>query len=393
MEPLLASRALHLVEAPHPDSSDAISLDSGYGFADIFPDLTAAAQRALTTYRGESLQYGKPFGLLALREWISRYLAEDGIALAPDEILIVNGAKNGIDLLCRLFTEDGDTIAISAPTYFTAIPIFKSFGLQFVQVPQDSDGMDVAALERALAQRSSAGLPAPKFIYEIPDFHNPTGVTLSRERREKLVALASRLRIPILEDSPYRKLRYDGEQAPALKALDDDGIVFSLGTFSKLMAPGLRVGWIGGTRPMLERVARLKSDGGTCPFTQRVIFEFCNGGGLDAQSVRARETYAAHRDTMVAAVRRELPEFEFAVPEGGYYLWATLPRGTDSKALAARAYDAGVSIIAGAMFYADPADAAVAQEAARHIRLSYSGSSPAEIEEGVRRLARAYRTT
>lgn len=389
---MLASRARQLVQPAHPESGDAISLDSGYGFAEIFPDLTDAARLALTTYRSESLQYGRPFGNPELCEWISSYLKDDGVTLSSGEIIVVNGAKNGLDLLCRLFTEEGDSVVLTGPTYFTAIPIFRSFGLQFVEIPQDRDGMHVDTLVERLRERHARGDRMPRFIYDIPDFHNPTGITMTHARREALLAAATAYGIPIVEDSPYRRLRFEGETEPSLKALDRDGIVLALGTFSKLLAPGLRVGWIGGPRHLLQRVARLKSDGGTCPLTQRIVLEFCKSGRLEPHIVHARKTYAAHRDCMVAALRRELPDAAFTLPRGGYYLWLQFPEGVDTDVLAERAYQNGVSVIAGPAFFAAPASEDQERARKRYMRLAYSGAGPAAIEEGVGRLAAAYRS-
>jgi 2-aminoadipate transaminase len=389
LEATLARRAAHLSRPAHPDTGDAISFDSGYAFPGTLPDLTVAAERALTAYRREALQYGPRFGLAQLREWISEYMLADGAAVAPDEVLVVNGAKHGIELFCRLFTEDGDAIAVTAPTYFTAIPIFRSFGLSFVEVGQDDEGIDVAALADRLAERDRIGLKKPKFIYNVTDFHNPSGITMSRARREALVALASRLEIPILEDTPYRKLRFEGTHEPALKSFDRSGIVFSLGTVSKLMAPGLRVGWVSGPKAMIARMGQLKSDGGTCPLTQRIVLEFFTDGGLAPHLERVTKTYASNRDRMVAAVRRDLPGVTFAIPQGGYYLWLRFPEGVDTDAVAARAHDNGVSVIGGSAFFAGEG-AYPASEQRRYMRLAFSHATHPEIDEGVRRLAAAY---
>lgn len=392
MELTLAARARSLGAAAHADSSDAISLDSGYAFPGIFPNLVPAAERALTRYRAESLQYGKPFGLPELRTWLAQFLATDGVHVPVDDIIIVNGAKNGLDLLCRLFTEDGDTVVVTAPMYFTAIPIMKSFGLRFVEIAQDDEGMDVPALAAQLEERKRRAEAMPKFIYDVPDFHNPSGITMSRRRREALLELAKRWNVPIVEDTPYRALRYEGTPEPSLKALDRDGIVFALGTFSKLLAPGLRVGWIAGDHAMLERVARLKSDGGTCPLTSRIVLEFCKDGGMEAHLEEARAAYASHRDLMVAALRREIPDAEFTVPHGGYYLWVRLPEGTNTDTLAHRAFDEGVSVIPGALFFAgNAARERLGIEPHRYLRIAYSRATPDEIEAGVQRLAAAYR--
>jgi 2-aminoadipate transaminase len=208
-----------------------------------------------------------------------------------------------------------------------------------------------------------------------------------------LLALASNSGIPIVEDSPYRKLRFEGVSEPSLKALDREGIVFALGTFSKLLAPGLRIGWISAPHGMLARMAQLKSDGGTCPLTQRVVLEFLKDGRLADHIELARHTYATHRDCMVETLQRELPQAAFVSPHGGYYLWLKFPAGTDTSALAARAYDAGVSVIAGTAFFAsDDADSVKGRGLAQgYMRLAYSRATPQEIDDGVKLLATCYR--
>jgi 2-aminoadipate transaminase len=390
--PILARRARRLPGPIHPDSGDVISFDSGYAFPAIFPDLTGAAKRALNEYRSESLQYGSPFGMLAMREWIANYVGKDGVEATIDNVLVVNGAKQGLDLICRVLTDEGDAVVVTGPTYFTAIPIFRSFGLEFVEVPQDREGLDVAVLAERLDQREAAGKKPPKFIYDVPDFHNPSGITMSLPRRRALLELAAARGIAIVEDSPYRRLRFEGATEPSLKSLDRNGIVLALGTFSKLIAPGLRIGWVCGDPDLITRMARLKSDGGTSPMTQRIILEFFAAGGLEPHLERARAAYALHRDTMVAALTRDLPEASLLLPHGGYYLWLTFPDGIDTGTLAERAYDMGVSPIAGEAFYAadDSSSAKARGISKRHMRLAYSYSVPEKIAEGVKLLAAAY---
>jgi 2-aminoadipate transaminase len=388
----LARRAMHLPGPAHPEGGTAVSLDSGYAYSGIFPDLTEAATRALTVFRAESLQYGTPLGMFAMRNWIAEFLRDDGASVDVDNIIVVNGAKQGLDLICRVLTDEGDAIVVTGPTYFTAIPIFRSFGLEFVEVPQDAEGLDVGVLAERLAQRRAAGKPSPKFIYDVPDFHNPSGITMSLGRRRALLEIAVANDIAVIEDSPYRKLRYEGAALPSLKSLDRNGIVLALGTFSKLIAPGLRIGWVCGDPDIIARLARLKSDGGTSPVVQRTILEFLLSGGLEAHTARARAAYASHRDHMMAELAAELPEATFVRPHGGYYLWLTFPTGVDSTMLADRAYDAGVSAIAGSAFYAadDPGSARAQGVPKRHMRLAYSGSDPERITEGVKLLAATY---
>jgi 2-aminoadipate transaminase len=315
-------------------------------------------------------------------------MTDDGIATRPDQLLVTNGAKHAIELICRLLLDEGDSIVVTAPTYFTAIPIFKSFGVTFHEVGQDEEGLDVSELTSLLDRLAREGKQLPKFIYNVPDFHNPTSVTMSLARRQALVDLAVKHQIFVVEDSPYRKVRFEGQSLPSVKALDRHDLVFYVGTFSKLMAPGLRVGWIASSPALIARLIQLKSDGGSCPLTQRTIIEFCRGGRLSEHIARVQATYGANRDRMVAAIRRELPEAAFTVPDGGYYLWLTLPSGVSGDALTKRAGELGVTVIAGSKFFAR----SDVGHPSNHIRVAYSHGTMEEIDEGIRRLAAAFRS-
>lgn len=384
----LSRRAASLASAlPAGAPASNLAFDSGHACNDVLPDLTAEAKRALTVFRAETLQYAPRPGLPELRARIVEQMAADGIVAARDQVLVTNGAKHAIDLICRVLLDEGDSIVVTTPTYFTAIPIFRSFGVRFIEVSQDRDGLDVAELGRVLELREREGEPPPKFIYNVPDFHNPTGVTMSLERRRALIDLAAARGIYIVEDSPYRKVRFEGSSIPSLKALDPGNTVFYVGTFSKLMAPGLRVGWAVSSPDMIARMIQLKSDGGSCPLTQRIITEFLNAGKLDDHIARVQATYRRNRDTMVSALRRELPDARFEVPEGGYYVWLTLPADVNGDVLARSASDAGVTIIPGSKFFARPD----ASHPKNHLRIAYSHATPAEIDDGIRRLATAYR--
>jgi 2-aminoadipate transaminase len=350
----------------------AIGFDSGHAFPGVLPDLTREAEIALTRYRAETLQYAPRAGLPDLRAWMAGYTHPGHSA---EHILVTNGAKHALELVCRLLLDEGDTVAVTAPTYFSAIPIIKSFGATFVEIPQDEAGLDVARL--------GALSTAPKFIYNVPDFHNPTGITMSIERRQALIDYAKRHSIVIVEDSPYREVRFEGTLPPSLKALGGDGVI-QLGTFSKLMAPGLRIGWAAATPSMIARMAQLKTDAGSCPLTQRMILEFLAADRLPAHIQRVQGTYGSNRDRMVAAVTREMPQATFARPKGGYYVWLALPEGTDGDAVAACAAANGVAIIAGSKFFANPGPK-------HHVRLAFSHATHEEIDEGVRRVAEAFR--
>jgi 2-aminoadipate transaminase len=386
---MLSRRAAPLASAlPAGAPASNLAFDSGHAANAVLPDLTAEAERALSTFRAETLQYAPRPGLPELRTRIVEQMSADGVAATRDQVLVTNGAKHAIDLICRVLLDEGDAIVVTRPTYFTAIPIFRSFGVRFIEVSQDRHGLDVDELATILAHREREGLAMPKFIYNVPDFHNPTGVTMSLERRKALIALASERGIHIIEDSPYRKVRFEGRGIPPLKALDPGDTVFYVGTFSKLMAPGLRVGWTVASSDMIARMIQLKSDGGSCPLTQRIITEFLAGGRLQPHVERVQMTYRQNRDAMVAALRRDLPEASFEVPEGGYYVWVTLPDDADGDAIARSAIEGGVTVLPGSKFFAR-SDVPCPKN---HLRIAYSHATPDEIDDGIRRLATAFRT-
>ena len=364
---------------------DNIAFDSGHAFPGLLPDLTAEAAIALATYRAVSLQYAPRMGLPELRAWIAEYMSSDGAQVGAENILVTNGAKHALELVCRLLLDEGDAVIMTAPTYFSAIPIIRSYGATFIEARQDHAGLDIDDLAATLDRRRRDGKPRPKFIYDVPDFHNPTGVTMPVERRSALLDLAAAHGIAVVEDSPYRKVRFEGASVPSLKALDERGTVLHLGTFSKLMAPGLRVGWVAASPSLVARMAQLKTDAGSCPLTQRMILEFCATGRLTQHIARVQECYRGHRDGMVAAVRRELPDVSFVMPHGGYYLWLTFPDGIDADELAACANRMGVTVIPGSKFFAR----ADMPHPRNHLRVAYSHAAEHEIGEGIRRLAAA----
>jgi 2-aminoadipate transaminase len=382
-----ARRAIHLSPTmPASAPPDAISFDSGHAFPGVLPDLTHEGEVALTRYRAETLQYAPRPGLPDLRKWIAEYLAADGAAVPAENVLVTNGAKHAIELVCRALLDEGDSVVVTAPTYFSAIPIIRSFGAEFIEVAQDRSGIDIDQLASLLARLARERKALPKFIYNVSDFHNPTGVTMSLERRQALIELALRHKITIVDDSPYRSVRFEGDPVPSLKSLDPEDCVVHVGTFSKLLGPGLRVGWAAGAPALLARMTQLKTDAGSCPLTQRMIVGFCAAGRLVEHTTRVQDAYRAHRDRMVAAFQRDLPEITFDVPQGGYYLWLTLPAGVDGDALAQRAGDAGVTIISGSKFFARTDG----EHPKNRARVAFSHATIDEIDEGVRRLTAAY---
>lgn len=387
----LAGRAADLRTTLPIHRDDIISFGAGDAFPGLLPDLTEEAHAALSTFRSEALQYGGRAGLADLREWVAHRLSSPGAPLSSENILIVNGAKHALDLICSLLTEPGDSIVVGAPTYHTGIPIFRHRGLSFVEVGHDLEGLKIEELRTELSSRRRRNAPLPRFIYEIPDFQNPSGVTMSADRRRSLIELALEYGIPVVEDSPYREVRFAGEAVPPLKTFDSQGCVFHVGTFAKLLAPGLRVGWIATTSENVARLGLLKADGGSSPLTQRIIYQVCASGKLDAHIARVTETYRSHMETMVEALTQHAPTLSFRRPEGGYYLWARLPSGVDADAVATAALAQGVEIIPGTRFHAGTGaqHPSNRRPGSDHIRLGYSFPAPHEIREGVVRLADA----
>lgn len=395
IENRLARRAASLSTAfpvPHFPSEldpDVIPFDSGFAAPQLLPDLTRFALDALTVHREETLQYSATQGQPELRGWLAEQMNEDGCAFGPENILIVNGAKHGLELVCRLLLDEGDAIVVTAPTYFTAIPIFRSFGVEFIEIGQDEQGLQVNELRSVLGRRAGEGRKPPKLIYNVADFHNPTGATMAESRRRDLVELAAREGIAVVEDTPYRRVRFEGEHLPSLASIDTSGNVFHLGTFSKLVAPGLRIGWVAAQAAMIARLIQLKSDGGSSPLMQRIVYEFGRSPDFPAHVARARRVYRERRDRMLAAIARDLPDVRVSIPEGGYYLWLTLPAGMDGDVIAVRAAEAGVNLIPGSKFFAGIGTAYPSNraKACNHIRLSFSYATPDQIDEGISRLA------
>ena len=389
----LARRAMNLstrLPAPHFPSEfgrETILFDSGFAAPQLLPDLTPYAVAALSEHREETLQYASGRGQPYLREWLADWMNDEGCALTADHILVTNGAKQGIDLVCRLLLDEGDAIVVTAPTYFTAIPLFRNYGIHFIEAAPDAAGIDTDALERQLDRRAAEGHPPPKFIYNIPEFHNPTGATMPADRRAALVALARARGIAIVEDSPYRRVRFDGDGGPLLKSLDTDGTVFHVGTFSKLVAPGLRIGWVAADPVHIARMIQLKAEGGSSPLIQRIIHGFASSSAFPDHIARVQAAYRERRDAIVTAIARDLPGAHVAVPEGGYYVWLTLPEAVDGDLLAEQAAAAGVHLIAGSRFFAVQDDATPRN----HIRLSFSYTTPAQIDDGIQRLGTVYR--
>ena len=379
-----AGRVLSALPGPHSDAAatEVIAFDDGMAYPEALPRLAALAESVLGRYRTEVLQYGPGKGLPELREWVAHYLGGDGVRSSAEHVLIVNGAKHGLDLVCRIFLNPGDSIVVTTPTYQTALPIFRAYEANFIEVPQDAEGLLVADLEDRLHTLRERGQRVPKFVYNVPEFHNPTGVTMSERRRIALVDAARRWGFLIVEDDPYRRIRFEGTSVRPIQAFDDDGWVIGVGTFAKIIAPGLRVGWVNAAPEIIEKMSAFKSDGGTCPLTQRLVLEYARSGQSEPHIQSLRRTYAKHRDVMLTSLLRDIPGATVAKPEGGYYLWVRLPEAIDTRALLPVAQRHGVTFLPSGVFYASTGPS-------NYLRLAYSYASAEQITSGMGRLAAA----
>lgn len=371
-----------------PTAAGVISFAGGMPDSALFP--TAAFGRVLArAIRDEGrdlLQYYPASGYPPLREYLARHLLRFGIETRPEEILIVNGSQQAFDLIARTLVDPGDMVAIEEPSYPRAIQVLRAAGAQLLPIPFSSSGpgwggLSVPALERVLQRQT------PKLLYCQPGAHNPTGATMEETARQRLVELAVRHRLPILEDG-FDAGPFYGDRPPApLKALDPSGVVAYVGTFSKVLFPGLRLGWIVAAPELIERleIAKQLADIHTSPLLQAAVHRFCERHLLERHQARMLQEYGRRREVLLAALGRLMPPgATWTVPRGGFVLLVTLPGTLDASALRPRALARGVSFVPGNAFFVDGGGEGT-------LRLSFSAVTPAEIEEGVRRLAEAIR--
>ncbi len=372
-----------------PVDPSVISLAFGAPAPELFPaaGLLESAREALTDSAAcaVALQYGQVQGNpVLLAELAKKLEREEGRPIPPDGLAITNGSSQAIALVVQTLANPGDTCLIEAPTFMGTIRTIRFHGITAVPVPLDAEGLDLDALEAALRRLRAAGTP-PRFLYSIPTFNNPTGVTLSLARRRALLDLAVRYDVPIVEDDAYGDLRFEGAPVPALHALDRHGVVVRLGTFSKIVAPGVRLGFVLGDPALIQRLQPFKSEGSTNGLTSLIVGTFMKSGRLAAHIEELRRGYRARRDAVEAALEAEMPKAVTRTrPEGGFFVWLTLPPGTDVEKVMARATEERVVAMPGAACFPDG-------QGAHHIRLSFSLQPLARLAEGVGRLARAIR--
>jgi 2-aminoadipate transaminase len=330
-----------------------------------------------------ALQYGPTEGMEALKDCIVKVMAEEGMDVGTDELLVTTGGQQVIDLVCKTLVDPGDVVVAEGPTYPGAVPTFAAYEADVVQIAMDADGMRIDLLEETL-DRLDRERRTPKFIYTVPTFQNPAGVTMALDRRHRLVRLAAERELLVLEDNPYGLLRYEGDPLPPLYALDRGEYVIYLGTFSKILSPGLRLGWTAAPRPVLEKLNLGKQGADLCSstFGQHFVIEYFAQRNWRDLLGSLRELYRRRRDTMFEALAEHLPrEAEWTRPAGGLFVWATLPAYIDTTDLLARALREHVAFVPGRAAYLDG-------RGGSSMRLNFSGVSEDQLHEGVARIGK-----
>jgi 2-aminoadipate transaminase len=365
---------------------DVISLAGGAPDLSVFPAemLAKVTAEIAAEATQRALQYGPTEGLEDVKEAIVEVMAAEGtVGIDPQDILVTTGGQQVIDLFCRTMIDPGDVIIAEAPTYPGAVPCFGSYEADVVQIEMDADGMRIDELEDTLARLDREGR-RPKFIYTVPTFHNPAGVTMSLPRRKRLVEVARERELLILEDNPYGLLRYEGEPLPTLHTLDGGAFVVYLGTFSKILAPGIRVGWAVAPQPVFQKLNIGKQAADLCSsaFSQLFVAHYFRTGAWPDLLRAFTELYRRRRDVMLDALAEFFgPESTWTHPQGGLFVWATLPDFIDTTDLLARALDENVAFVPGRGAYLDG-------RGGSSMRLNFSYVGDEDLREGVRRIGR-----
>ena len=367
---------------------DVISFAGGLPAPEVFPieRFKEASEIVLSEMGERALQYGTTEGYQPLREMIAQNAGKYGIKISADNVLITTGSQQALDLMGRIFINRGDRVLVESPTYLGAIQAWNAYGVKYVTIPFDENGMQTQELESRLRM----GI---KFIYVLPNFQNPTGVTLSRERRKQLVEMANAYGVPIFEDDPYGQLRYEGEHLPPVVVLDDEirakefpiysGNVIYTSTFSKILAPGLRLAWVVAPVEVISKLVQAKQgcDLNTSTFNQYLAYQVANGPWMKSHINIIRKTYKERRDVMLKALEDYMPEgVQWTRPKGGLFLWVTLPECIDTQKIFPAAVEKKVAFVPGGSFH---------PKGGGHntMRLNFSNSKPDLIVEGIKRLA------
>ena len=339
-------------------------------------DLKAAAQRAFENDPAGSFSYGTSIGYPPLRAWVA-----EKHELPPEQVIVTNGSMQADAFLFELLVESGDLVVVEAPTYDRTLLSLQKRGADILAIPLEEDGIDVDALSRAL----EAGA-RPKLAHIIPTFQNPAGYTLSLDKRRRLLALAEQYDFVVFEDDPYIELRFSGERLPTMLSLDSSERVVYASSFSKTVCPGIRVGYLAGPAATIAAIQKIATETYISPsmVSESIVNEFCRSGAIDSSVETVKNALRERLGRLTEALERELPDTRFSAPDGGYFLWVDLPEGADVDALFAAAQDRGVTFVKGSDFLIEGGQ--------NSLRLAYSGVTPDQIDEGISRLADAYRS-
>ncbi len=362
---------------------EVISLAGGLPDTSTFPaeDFAKLMSHLAVKATARALQYGPTEGIDEIREAIVEVMGAEGTDVDSDDLLVTTGGQQVIDLVCKTLVDPGDIIIAEAPTYPGAVPTFNAYQAQVIQIEMDADGMRIDVLEETLERLDREGR-RPKFVYTIPNFQNPAGVTMSLPRRKRLVDIAHERELLVLEDNPYGLLRYEGDPLPSLYSMDDGAFVIYLGTFSKILSPGVRTGWAAAPRPVLQRMNIGKASADLCSSTMTQLFvaEYFASGQWPAYMDELRDLYRGRRDVLLEALGEHLPpEASWTRPEGGLFIWATLPEGLDTTDLLAKALSRNVAFVPGRAAFLDG-------RGGTSMRLNFSGVDEDDLREGVRRI-------
>ncbi|TCL39340.1 2-aminoadipate transaminase [Anaerospora hongkongensis] len=360
---------------------DVISFAGGLPAPELFPveEMKAVCTAVLSDDGRAALQYSTTEGYQPLREQITARMAEAGVVASCTDVLIVSGSQQGLDLTGKVFLDEGDIVICESPTYLAAINAFKTYSPQFVEVAMDEQGMIMSALEETLQR-----YPQAKLIYTIPDFQNPTGRTMSIDRRKRLVELANQYDVMVMEDNPYGELRFAGERVPPVKAFDTEGRVIYQSTFSKVLTPGIRVGWLCAAPEILQKyiIFKQSTDLHTNTMAQRQVSKFMEMFDLKEHIEKIRKVYKTRRNLMLEAIKSEFPAgVTYTQPDGGLFLWVELPKELNARDLLIKCLEKQVAFVPGGAFFPNGGNE-------NTLRLNFSNMSEERIVEGIARIGK-----
>lgn len=366
-------------------SSNVISLAGGMPDPVTFPvdTIKKICVEVLNRDSARALQYSSTEGLLKLREFLSDWLNLNTKKYTADNIVITSGSQQDLDLVSKALLDPGDIVIVELPSYLAALNVFKSYGGEMVGIPMDAEGMQMDHLENSLEQIKKEGKKA-KFIYTISNFQNPAGVTMSLTRRKKILEIARKYNLYILEDNPYDKIRFEGKPIPSIFSFDEEGRVINLGTFSKILCPGLRLAWLTGNEEIIEKIVILKQAVDLCTpiFNQMIASEYCEQGYIDKNIESNVLIYKQKRDIMLQSLEKYFPkDTSWTKPDGGFFVFVTLPEYINTDEMFYDAIKEKVAYVGGSSFYANG-------EGKNTLRLSFCYAGIEDIEEGIKRLGK-----